>query len=120
MDTQERQFGFERLVVWQLSLEFFGRADEVAARLGRPYGEIADQLRRASLSVICNLAEGVGKDGADQRRFFRIARGSACECAALVEAAARIGLLAGPDRAALRTQLLRIVGALTALARQTA
>ena len=95
-------------------------ADRVAAGFGRPYGEMADQLRRASVSVICNLAEGVGKDGADQRRFFRIARGSACESAALVEAAARIGLLPSADRAALRTLLLRVVGALTALSRQPA
>jgi hypothetical protein len=40
----------------------------------RPYGELTDQLRPASLSIVANLAERVGKEGNDQSRFVRIAR----------------------------------------------
>ena len=109
------QFSFERLIVWQLALEAVACADALAKGLPRPYGEIADQMRRASLSVVANLAEGVGKDGKDQIRFFRIARGSACETAALVETAARLGLASREAHAELRRLYLRIVGALTVL-----
>src|SRR5262249_1599287 len=106
---EQRQFGFERLVIWQLALEVLVIVDAVARELPRPYGELADQLRRASLSVIANLAEGVGKDGKDQQRFFRIARGSACEAAALIEAAARLSQLAPEEHVTARQHLLRIV-----------
>ncbi len=44
-----------------------------------------DQLGRASLSIMLNIAEGSGKfSNKDRRNFYVIARGSAFECASLV------------------------------------
>ncbi len=43
---------------------------------------LADQVRRASKSIVANIAEGFGKQGrsaAESRRFLRIATGSADE-----------------------------------------
>ncbi len=58
------------------------------------YANLADQLRRASLSIPLNIAEGLGKTGpADQRRFYAIARGSAMECGAIVDACAALGFI---------------------------
>jgi four helix bundle protein len=55
---------------------------------------LADQLRRASLSIPLNIAEGSGKTtGPDQRRFYAIARGCALECAAIIDACGALGLL---------------------------
>jgi four helix bundle protein len=49
-------------------------------------GELRDQLHRASLSIVLNLAEGSGKITApDQRRFYSIAFGSLRETQALVD-----------------------------------
>ena len=38
-----------------------------------------DQLKRSSLSIALNLAEGQAKRGADRKRFYKIAYGSARE-----------------------------------------
>lgn len=49
-----------------------------------PY--IRDQLRRAAISMVINIAEGTGKfSKADKRNFYFIARGSVYECVALFE-----------------------------------
>src|SRR3954470_8118817 len=52
----------------------------------RVAGELRDQLHRASLSVVLNLAEGSGKlSVADRRRFFSMAFGSLREVQACLE-----------------------------------
>lgn len=58
------------------------------------YAAMADELRRASLSIPLNIAEGSGKStGPDQRRFYAIARGSAMECAAIIDVCQALSLL---------------------------
>ncbi|MFH1315760.1 MAG: four helix bundle protein [Candidatus Uhrbacteria bacterium] len=58
------------------------------------YGFLADQIRRASSSVALNFAEGYAKaTNRDQRRFFIIARGSACEVAAILDVGFRFGVV---------------------------
>ncbi|MDI6715452.1 MAG: four helix bundle protein [Actinomycetota bacterium] len=53
---------------------------------------MADQLRRASLSISLNIAEGNGRwHKAEKRQFFTIARGSACECVPILELLRRDG-----------------------------
>lgn len=47
---------------------------------------IKDQLKRASISAVLNIAEGSGKfSKADKRNFYTISRGSVYECASLFE-----------------------------------
>ena len=48
-------------------------------------GYVKDQLGRASLSIMLNIAEGSAKfSNKDRKNFYVTARGSAFECAALV------------------------------------
>ena len=74
------------LQVWQLAAEFAARIDWETRRMGRGHAELADQLRRASLSIPTNLAEG-GSKGRDPEflRFIGYAVGSAAECDSLLE-----------------------------------
>jgi four helix bundle protein len=66
----------------------------MADALPQRYAALADQLRRASLSIALNIAEGSGKTtGPDQRRFYAIARGSAMECGAIVDACTALNLV---------------------------
>lgn len=44
-----------------------------------------DQLRRAALSIVLNIAEGAGKYSVmDKKNFYIISRGSANECVAIM------------------------------------
>jgi four helix bundle protein len=73
----------ERLDVYNVALEF----QRFAATLYKACdGVLRDQLRRASASCVLNIAEGSGRRSrADKRQFYGIARGSAAECAAILD-----------------------------------
>ena len=85
------RFKFEELNVYQKALNFCSRIYSVSARF--PRGELfgaTSQLRRATLSVPLNIAEGSGRDSnAEQRRFYIMARGSMFECIPIIEMALR-------------------------------
>jgi len=111
-------FDHERLDVYQLALDFLVYADGVIRKLPRGRAHFSDQLGRAALSVVLNIAEGAGKvSAADKRRYYLTARGSATESAALLDALLRVSLLDEPKRDEGKQMLLRIVSMLVKLAR---
>jgi four helix bundle protein len=60
----------------------------------RQVGALRVQLDRASASIVLNLAEGAGRrTAADKCGFYVIARGSAMECAAILDVLASRGVL---------------------------
>ena len=67
------------------------------------------------MSVPLNIAEGSGKGGRDAARFYTIARGSALECAAIIDAFEAMQLIAAADLAEPRELLERVVAMLTKL-----
>ena len=77
---------FEKLDVYRTALEFVISTIEIRERLPRGSGELVDQFKRASFSIVLNIAEGAGKlKQADKQRYFSIARGSVMECGALFD-----------------------------------
>ena len=79
-------FDHEKLHVYQVSLEFVAWVFERVDRLKGSFRHARDELIRAPQSVPRNIAEGNGKRSpADRGRFFEIARGSALECAAVLD-----------------------------------
>ena len=79
---------------------------------------LSDQLKRAALSVPVNIAEGVGRTSlADRRRHYAVARGSAMECAAILDTC-RVLRAANPASLAEgRSLLLRVVRMLSRMCR---
>ncbi|MSP61981.1 MAG: four helix bundle protein, partial [Myxococcales bacterium] len=61
---------------------------------------LTEELKRAALSIPWNIAEGAGRFGAPEgARFYGIARGSAMECKAIVDAFAVLQLAEEDTRA---------------------
>ncbi|MEW6087251.1 MAG: four helix bundle protein [bacterium] len=87
--THKRQsfmFDFENLEVYKKSKE----ANKEILRFLKNNKQIdrylKDQLRRASISIVINIAEGSGRfSKADKRNFYIIVRGSVYECVSLLE-----------------------------------
>lgn len=64
-------FGFEKLDVWKRSLHFADAMFTVADGLPKRYQfSLGDQLRRASLSVPTNIAEGSGRQSSKEQAYF--------------------------------------------------
>lgn len=65
------EFSFEKLEVYNRALDFvdslFSLCDAMSHRLQY---SLADQLRRASLSIVNNLAEGSDKRFANEKKRF--------------------------------------------------
>jgi four helix bundle protein len=109
--TDEPQLDANRLHVYHVALELHCVCSTLVASLNRI---VKDQLERASLSVVLNIAEAGGRRSRrDKARYYAIARGSATETAALLDVLA-LRRLASP--AAIRTGrrlAIRVVQMLT-------
>lgn len=79
-------FNFEKLRVYEDSLEFVNRVYEIIKVLptDERYGLI-DQIRRASTSIVLNIAEGSSRTKKDFCHFLDLSRGSCYECVAILK-----------------------------------
>ena len=105
----------ERLDAYRVAVELDDVVVQIARRSGRGHGWLCDQAHRASGSAVLNLAEAVGREGADRARCIRIARGSALEADAAVKLLEHRGVCSSADRARARQLVGRLVSMLTRL-----
>ena len=109
---------FQRLDVYRCAIEFLAVAVDVSARAPKGFAPLADQLRRAALSGPLNIAEAAGRTSErDGARHYGIARGSAMECAAIVDAMHLLSVINESEHATAIELLARIVAMLTKLCR---
>lgn len=86
---------FEDLIAWQkarlLTRAIYTRTDE--GRFARDFG-LRDQIRRSSVSVMSNIAEGFERSGpVEFQRFLSIAKGSCAEVRTQLYVAFDVGYL---------------------------
>ena len=116
-----QEFDHEKLDVYQAAIDFVVMADDVVERLPRGRAYLADQLQRAATSVPLNVAEGAGEFSRQEKaRFYRMARRSATECAAILDVCSRLSLVEKTSYGAGRELLLRVVSMLTKMTRSLA
>jgi four helix bundle protein len=109
-------FAFEKLIVYQKSIDFADAVCQHTEDFRRGYGFLVDQLNRAAHSIAANIAEGNGRfTKPDRRNFFGIARGSLQECVPLSELATRRQLISEATHFKLKDQLEEIARMLTDL-----
>jgi four helix bundle protein len=78
-------FDFQKLDVYQKAKEF--NKDITKTLASKAFDRVTNyQLRRASFSIMLNIAEGSSRfSNKDRRNFLVVSRGSAFECVAILE-----------------------------------
>ncbi len=93
-------FRFEKLEVWQKAVDFADRVYAVTQRFpdDERFG-LTSQMRRASVSISSNIAEGSGRSSdRDFARFIGIAYGSLMEVVSQAQVALRRAFLPSEAR----------------------
>lgn len=93
-------FGYRKLIAYQKAKEIVKRTYKLLKKF--PAEEryaMCDQLRRASVSITSNIAEGVNRFSfKDKARFIEIAYGSLMEVSSQFEIAEELGYVTTADR----------------------
>jgi four helix bundle protein len=107
-------FSHEGLDVYRMAVRFDAFICKLVPRRG--CRALRDQIERASASILACIAEGSGRWApAEKRHFYGIARGSATECAVLLDALRNRDLINPHDyEECRRTSIVRILSKLAA------
>jgi four helix bundle protein len=94
---QISMFDFEKLIVYQKAKVFNSETRNYLKTTKLDLTTV-DQLRRASLSIVLNIAEGSGRfSKADRRNFFIISRSSVFEVVAIYDVLKDESLISNED-----------------------
>lgn len=113
-------FDFEQLDVYQKALEMNKELFGFIKNCAWMDRFLQDQLKRAGVSCVANIAEGVGRfTVADRRHFYVIARGSVFEVFALLQVFSKVCTVEPHSTDRLKTQLFDLSKMLFGLIRKT-
>ena len=113
-----KQFDHEKLDVYRASIELIVLIDVIIECFPKGRAYLADQLYRAGTSVPLNIAEGAGEFSLNEKnRFYRIAKRSATECAAIFDICQNLKLINEINYLQVRELLIRIVSMLIKMVR---
>jgi four helix bundle protein len=110
-------FPHEKLEVWRLAKALAGRVYSLTSKFTKEerFG-LVDQMRRASVSVMSNLAEGCGRTSArDQAHFSQLAFGSLLELDAQLQLSLDLGFMCADDYQDIRQLVVELVKKISAL-----
>ncbi len=111
--------GFEEIQAWQKAYDVTLRIYRLTANgaFARDFG-LRDQIRRASVSIMANIAEGHGRrSNPEFANFLNLARGSAHEVQSRLHVAVGLEYIQRSDFDELRVALTEISKMTLALAR---
>lgn len=100
-------YSFEKLQAWQRNRQFAKKLYPQTKNFPKEelFG-ITSQIRRATISISCNLAEGSArKSTQEQLRFYEIAFSSGVEVASLLILCNELEILSDGDYTSLRAEL---------------
>ena len=101
-------FSFENLPPYRKSIVFVMLVFQCLSQVRGEF-ELKAQLKRAAMSIGCNLVEGYGRISLkEQRHFFSIARASLYESMFLMEIVHRLNYLSDDDFEEVKTLLNEI------------
>jgi four helix bundle protein len=108
---------FKDLIVWQRSMDLAVRIYRITQKLpaSEQFG-LTSQLRRASVSIPSNIAEGYGRQSTgNYRQFLSISRGSLMEIETQINICDRLKYLAQSDTENILKEITEISKMLTSL-----
>jgi len=112
------QLDHSKLDVYHRALDLLDEIDELQRGVHGIRAHLRDQLDRAAISIVLNIAEGGGEfSRADKQRFFRMAKRSATEVAAILDILERRKKATAHRLEPVRDLIHRVVSMLTKLAR---
>ncbi|MFA5158688.1 MAG: four helix bundle protein [Patescibacteria group bacterium] len=115
-DEMREEFIFEKLNVYQKSLELSIEICKLCSVFPIKYSRIRDQLIGAIVSIPLNIAEGNGrKTNKDKINFYKIARSSSFECVPLLDICLALGLINDADKRRIRNIISEISRMLSGL-----
>lgn len=117
METKQDGPPYRQLKAWIEARDLAEATYRVCARrAGLIDRGLADQIRRAAISIPSNIAEGNGRgSNRDSLRFLYIARGSLCELETQVEVCLRLDIIPAEDTHSLNERMAlvgRLIGGL--------
>ena len=117
MSTED--FGYRKLIAYQKAKEVVKRTYVLLKKF--PADEryaMCDQLRRASLSITSNIAEGINRYSAkDKIHFLEISYGSLMEVSSQFEIAEDLGYITSEDRANMDILIIEVAKLISGLQR---
>ncbi|HEX6307808.1 MAG TPA: four helix bundle protein [Longimicrobiales bacterium] len=106
----------EKLDVYQLARELTRVCPTLLEQVPPGRTDLVDQCRRTTISIPLNIAEGAGKFAPKEKaRFYRIAKRSATETAAVLDHMVDLNLPHPSEVNKAKALLRRIIGALVKL-----
>jgi four helix bundle protein len=110
VEKRRRVRKFEDLLVWQMGMELVKRVYVITASglFSRDFG-LRDQIRRASVSIPTDIAEGFERASRKEYlQFLNIAKGSAGEVRSLLYVAFEVGYLQTENYEELRERVTKL------------
>ena len=111
----------KKLKAWENGINFIKEAYKITSILPKKetYG-LTNQLKRASVSIVSNIAEGASRKSlAERKRFYQIARSSLVEVDTQMEICLELNYLKTNDTEKIKIEANNVFSLLTAIINNT-